>query len=120
MGRYCTNCGSELNENADVCLSCGQLVRTNDDRYDNRYNNSGKALATVSVIFGSLGFYPLIVIGSIVGLITSIIGLNDPKNQYRSRSKIGLGLSIGSLCLWFLILILLVVFSTSYYTRFYY
>ncbi len=101
MGKFCTNCGNELTLNADVCLSCGQLVNTNNKVY----NNQGKALATVSVVFASLGFYPLIFIGGIVGLITSIIGLNDPNNQYRGRSKIGLGLSIGSLGLWLLVII---------------
>jgi len=40
-------------------------------------------------------------------LITSLIGINDTKNQYRERSKIGLGLSIGSLCFWILIIIII-------------
>lgn len=109
MARFCINCGNELNENADVCLSCGQLITTNANiqnvhsTYTN--NNQGKALATVSVVFGSLGFYPLIIIGSIVGLITSLIGLYDSNNQFRGRSKIGLGLSIGSFALWLLIIL---------------
>ena len=100
MVKFCSNCGNELKENADVCLTCGQLINRTS-------SNQGKALATVSVVFGSLGFYPLIVIGSIVGLITSLIGINDTKNQYRGRSKIGLGLSIGSLCFWILIIIII-------------
>lgn len=117
MGKFCSNCGNELKENADVCLSCGQLInRTLSNQYNVYYttaepilnrtsSNQGKTLATVSVVFGSLGFYPLIFIGSIVGLITSLIGINDTKNQYRGRSKIGLGLSIGSLCFWILVFI---------------
>lgn len=31
--KYCSNCGSELNENQDVCLNCGSYVKktsTND------------------------------------------------------------------------------------------
>ena len=96
MGRYCTNCGNELKENADVCLSCGSL--TNTKIY--KTNNEGKGLATVSVVFGSLGFYPLVIIGSIIGIITSLIGIKNPKNQYKGRSKLGLGLSIGSLSFW--------------------
>lgn len=113
MGKFCTNCGNALNENADVCLACGQLINTNITTYTDRHDNQGKALATVSVVFGSLGFYPLIIIGSIVGIITSIIGLNDPNNQYRGRSKIGLGLSIGSLGLWILFIIIAVSLSMS-------
>jgi hypothetical protein len=106
MARFCSNCGNELNENTDVCLSCGHLVNTNI-----RANNQGKALATISVIFGSLGFYPLIFIGSIVGLVTSLIGINDTNNRYAGRSKIGLGLSIGSLGFWILMLFLLTVIT---------
>jgi predicted amidophosphoribosyltransferase len=26
MGRFCTQCGNELTEIADVCLGCGRLV----------------------------------------------------------------------------------------------
>jgi hypothetical protein len=110
MGKFCTNCGSEINVNADVCLSCGQLITTNNKGY----TNQGKALATISVVFGSLGFYPLVIIGSIVGMITSIIGLNDPNNQYRGRSKIGLGLSIGSLGFWLLIILLSLAVSRNF------
>ena len=107
MGKFCTNCGNELKENSDVCLSCGKLQNTTDKRIDNRTDNQGATLSTVSIVFGSLGFYPLIFIGSIVGLITSLIGINDTKNQYMNRSKIGLGLSIGSLGFWILMTILI-------------
>jgi hypothetical protein len=24
---YCTNCGSEVNENQDICLKCGRMLR---------------------------------------------------------------------------------------------
>ena len=98
MGKYCPNCGNQLNENADVCLSCGHLI--------NNRNQEGKGVATVSVVFGSLGFYPLVFIGSIVGLITSIVCIAKPESQYKGRAKIGLGLSIGSLCFWILYLLI--------------
>ena len=32
MGKFCSNCGNELKENADVCLSCGQLINTINNR----------------------------------------------------------------------------------------
>ena len=28
MTKFCSNCGSEINENADICLNCG--VRTGE------------------------------------------------------------------------------------------
>lgn len=30
MAKYCTNCGKELKEGADICLNCGKLIN-----YDN-------------------------------------------------------------------------------------
>lgn len=111
MGKFCVNCGAELKENADVCLSCGQLTNTNI----NATSKEGKGLATVSVVFGSLGFYPLLIVGSIVGLITSIIGIKNPANQYKGRSKIGLGLSIGSLSFWILYFVIFaIILACSY------
>ena len=109
MGKYCSNCGTELKENADVCLSCGQLTNINLFKT----TNEGKGLATISVVFGSLGFYPLLIVGSIVGLITSIIGISNPKNQYKGRSKLGLGLSIGSLSFWIFWIVLAVIIELS-------
>lgn len=114
IGKYCSNCGRELQEDSDVCLSCGKLVREVSPTYytPQSQSNQGKALSTISVVFGALGFWPLIIIGSIVGLVTSIIGLSDDANRFKERSKIGLGLSIGSLAFW---LILMVIGRLSYF-----
>lgn len=30
MGKFCTNCGTELKDNADICLSCGAKTHQND------------------------------------------------------------------------------------------
>lgn len=62
----------------------------------------GRALATVSVVFGSLGFYPLMIIGSIVGIITGLVGIYQ-NNSYKTRSIIGLSLASGSLLFWIMI-----------------
>ena len=83
MGIYCTNFGNELKEDAYVCLSCSQLN-----------NNEGKELAAISVVFGSL----ICILPFFIGKpYKSLIGIINPKSQYKSRSKIGLGLSIWSL-----------------------
>lgn len=47
IGKYCYNCDKELNANADVCLSCGQLTAATKSS-----NKKGSALVTVSVVFG--------------------------------------------------------------------
>src|SRR5690606_5358015 len=96
--KYCSNCGKELIPGTSVCLSCGHIVGP-------LKNQPGKssALATISVVFGSLGFYPLVLAGSIFGLICSFIVLIYPNHSYKGRAQIGLWISIGSLAFWLLI-----------------
>jgi len=109
MSKFCSECGSQLSENTEFCPNCGNsiggskivinnIVPTNDV--------SGKGTATVSVVFGSLGFYPLIFIGSVVGIITGIIGVSNKNSKYIGRAKIGLWLSIGSLVFWIILILL--------------
>lgn len=114
MGKFCSNCGAELKEGSDVCLSCGKLTNSYlvvEKKVYVEQNNSGKGLATLSVVFGSLGFYPLIFFGSIVGLVAALVGINDRNNAFKGRSKIGLGLSIGSLVFWVIMLIIAIIAS---------
>ena len=101
---FCPNCGKEINQGASVCLSCGHAVNQKNDQAI--IQPRGKGLATISVVFGSLGFYPLIFIGSIVGIITGIVGINDKKNMYIERSKIGLWLSVASFSFWLVIMVI--------------
>ena len=32
MTKFCTNCGNELDANADVCVKCGALVKKKNNR----------------------------------------------------------------------------------------
>ena len=38
MEKFCSNCGSELKENADVCLNCGRMIKK-DNNLNQLYNN---------------------------------------------------------------------------------
>lgn len=112
MNKYCSECGSPLNDNTKFCESCGTKVNEDKIIINNiipNQDNSGKGVATVSVVFGSLGFYPLIIIGSVVGIITGIIGMSNKNNKFVGRAKIGLWLSIGSMGLWLVIILLATV-----------
>lgn len=82
--KYCSNCGAELNENADICLNCGilikeQIVKTRPD---------GRTL-------GIIGLFVWII--PLAGWIVSGIGLsqaNEADNQSAVRlNTIGLVLS---------------------------
>lgn len=60
-------------------------------------------LSIVSIVFGSLGFFPLMFVGSIVGFITGLIGIIN-ENEFKGRAKIGFWLSIGSFAMWVLLI----------------
>lgn len=47
MVRYCSNCGNELIENSDVCLSCGKIL--NDNKVEASNSNPGKTLGIISL-----------------------------------------------------------------------
>src|SRR6056297_2737198 len=106
MSQYCSNCGHELKENADVCFSCGKIVNKDrlvaKEKVVSNETQEGQAVATLSVVFGSLGFFPLIFIGSLAGFILALVGIYTGEKNYAGRSKIGLGLSIGSFAFWIL------------------
>lgn len=108
--KYCENCGTPIKSPTDVCKHCGH------DLEEGNLSKEGKTLATLSVIFGSLGFYPFIFIGSVVGFILALIGLKDPNNDFKSRSKIGFWLSIGSFAMWILIMYLVFGYFRYIYT----
>lgn len=96
---FCNNCGNELKENTDVCLNCGKLNphRKQED------NHVAKSLSTLALIFASLSFFPLIVFGSIAGMVLGVVSYNM-NDQYKKRSKIAIWLSSISFILYFAIL----------------
>jgi drug/metabolite transporter (DMT)-like permease len=77
--KYCSNCGSQLNEGADVCLNCGKSV--NSRQTINIVNDSG------GFGYGCLGFFiPL------VGLILYLVWKNEKPNTAKAA---GIGALIG-------------------------
>ena len=70
--KYCSNCGSEIDEKAVICVKCGVPVNNNMNTVQN-YNQTpaepkqGHGAATASLILGILGL--------IAGIITLLITL---------------------------------------------
>lgn len=65
--------------------------------------------AANALTWGILGIYPLWIFGSIIGLIFGLIAMNQIKmnpGRYNNETaaKVGLGLSIGALVLWFFLI----------------
>ncbi|MGI6359926.1 MAG: hypothetical protein ACOX02_02640 [Acholeplasmatales bacterium] len=105
--KYCGNCGKEVNPGQAVCLNCG--FATNKPQVVVQNRQDGKALGTISIIFGILGFYPLSLIGSIIGLIIGIVGMTDGNNASRGRAKTGFWISLVSLLFWMVMVILIIM-----------
>lgn len=94
MAKYCTNCGKELQENQDVCLNCGVVIRKNNINstpgakskiaagllgiflgvfgVHNFYlGNTGKAVA--QLLISVLSCFTLAIVSEIWGLIEGIM-----------------------------------------------
>ncbi len=96
MAKFCTNCGNELDVNADVCVKCGTLLKkknNNNNQIESIDKNAnmgfgfglGSILAWIIPLFG----YPV----TICGIIFSSKGLNS-SGSTKSKALIGLILSI--------------------------
>jgi len=71
MAKFCSNCGKEVNENADICLNCGVLVnKVNSKTNVNNVSNKKKGLPVwaIVLIIGGIVLIPLIVF-AILGIL---------------------------------------------------
>ena len=58
MAKFCQNCGSELNENQDICLKCGVKVKKEGSSNNADPNAKSKIAAGLFFFFlGSLGVH---------------------------------------------------------------
>ena len=57
MAKFCTNCGTELNDAQDICLKCG--VRVNKGKTTNNNSNAKSKLAggLLGIFLGALGVH---------------------------------------------------------------
>ncbi len=98
MSKFCSNCGNELKEGADVCLKCGKVVEntsnsnnviTDSEKID-KNANTGFILGLVSIIAWIIPLfgYPV----TICGIVFSSKGLKSTTNK--GKATAGLVLSI--------------------------
>ena len=57
MARFCSNCGKELNENADICLNCGVAVNNNSSVPRNTSNDKKNGIPGWAVFLIVIAFY---------------------------------------------------------------
>lgn len=56
MARYCSNCGKELNDTQDICLSCGVKVEKNFSNVNDE-RKSKLAAGLFGIFLGSFGVH---------------------------------------------------------------
>ncbi len=55
MAKFCTNCGSELTEDQDVCLKCGKEIKKQPT--SNQGGKSKIAAGLLGIFLGTLGIH---------------------------------------------------------------
>lgn len=100
MGKFCRNCGAQLEENQNVCLKCGTIVEEE--------NNSQKPAETVndtgSIGWGVLGFFV-----PIAGLILYLVWKNTQPKNAKAAGKGALACVIVSVIMYVIYFIVLAV-----------
>lgn len=95
MAKFCSNCGSELNSEQDVCLKCGKVILKEDkieEKSKDPYHKTYKTITGIIMIILGVCLMlasdstdykmPLLVytIPGLFGLISGILSLNSKKN----------------------------------------
>lgn len=63
MDKYCTNCGNKLNEEADVCLKCGRIIKRNYKTTNLKSGmNAKEILPILSMVFGIISFFVIFIL----------------------------------------------------------
>jgi len=59
MAKYCSNCGNELNDGADICLKCGKIVNSNNQTIKNTDPEAKSKLVAgiLGIILGCFGVH---------------------------------------------------------------
>lgn len=57
MAKFCTNCGTELNEQQDICLKCGVRVTKQGNVNNNPNAKSKLAGGLLGIFLGALGVH---------------------------------------------------------------
>ena len=94
MAKYCSNCGSEVDNNAVVCIKCGCAIQkdTSPTPVHTETPKTGLVLGILGIVFAWLF--------ALVGHVLSIIGIIVGIKEYKATNKMtGLILSIiGEIC----------------------
>lgn len=105
MSKFCANCGSKIDEEADICLKCGHMVKKQKTSGNLKTNIYGIIGFVVSIMALLTSFVFIGGLFGIVSLVLSILGLN-----YAKKLKEGKGLSIAGLIISIISIVIVVVY----------
>ena len=72
---FCTNCGTQLNENARFCHNCGNRIQPNTNAFDgSNYNDYANNHATTDIKINNTYVWALAIIPITVNCILSLLG----------------------------------------------
>lgn len=80
MAKYCSNCGSEVDENAVVYIKCGCATKQENNYNDNYEANTTRPKA--GLILGILGIvfaWLFAIVGHVLSIIGIIVGITEYK-----------------------------------------
>lgn len=95
MAKFCTNCGNELDDNADVCVKCGAFVKKKGNNNNAAESADKNANTGFGFGLGSILAWILPLIGypiTICGIVYSSKGLKSETSK--GKAIAGLILSI--------------------------
>lgn len=88
--KYCSKCGAEIKEGADVCLGCGDILNKNNNQISKIEN-----MAITGFILSLIGFWIFAIPCGVAAIITCSAGLKKAKDSKTSKGFAIAGLIIG-------------------------
>ena len=110
MTKKCLYCKEEIKGEETYCLSCGKSLDEKVSQVETlQLIKREKRLATLSIIFGVIGIYPLIGVGGLIGILIARKGFKLEHNHYLKQLKIGYWISIIGFTFWLIALLVFLI-----------
>lgn len=75
MKKFCSNCGNELAEGADVCVKCGKMVGSSPVQTGSKNKVAAALLAIFLGVYGAHNFYLGHTSKAVTQLVLTLVGM---------------------------------------------